>query len=197
MFILYAILAGLLLGLLSGGSAERLGRLRFRWGALIAVGMAVQLSLFSSPVGAWLGDAAPAVYILSNVMVLIAVTVNLAIRGLALVMAGGGSNLLAIVANGGYMPVSPEALAAMGRAPQDGFSNSILMDHVNLAPLTDIFAMPTFIPAANVFSIGDVLIGVGAAVALVVSMRGGTHDDDVIAPAGADPGSIDRGAPAH
>ena len=196
MFILYAILAGLVLGILSGGSAERLGRLHFRWGALIAIGMIVQLSLFSSPIGAALGDAAPAVYILSNVIVLVAVAVNLAIRGLALVMAGGVSNLVAIVANGGYMPVSPEALAAMGRAPQDGYSNSILMDHVTLAPLTDIFAMPTFLPAANVFSVGDVLIGVGAAIALIVSMRVSPGSDAATASTARDQG-VDHGAPAH
>ena len=32
-----------------------------------------------------------------------------------------------------------------------------------LAPLTDIFAMPRWLPFANVFSVGDVLIGVGVA----------------------------------
>jgi len=171
-FILYAVIVGLAIGLLSGGSAARLGELRFAWAPLIAVGMAVQLALFSTPLGDALGPAAPAVYIASNVAVLAAVWRNLAIPGLALVLVGGAANLLAIIVNGGYMPVSPGALAAMGRLPREGYSNSRLVDGVVLGPLTDLFAMPTWVPAANVFSLGDVLIGVGAAIAVVAAMHG-------------------------
>ena len=87
-------------------------------------------------------------------------------------LLGGAANLVAIVANGGYMPVSPGALAAMGRLPREGYSNSRLVDGVVLGPLTDLFAMPTWVPAANVFSVGDVLIGVGAAIAVVAAMHG-------------------------
>jgi Family of unknown function (DUF5317) len=171
-FILYAVLAGLLIGLLTGGSAGRLGDLRFRWGPLIALGMAIQVLLFSSPLGDALGPAAPPVYVASNVAVLIAVWRNLAIPGLPLVLLGGLSNLVVIVANRGYMPVSPDAAAAMGRTAGAGYTNSRLVEGVVLEPLTDLFAMPTWIPMANVFSIGDVLIGVGAAIAIVAAMHG-------------------------
>lgn len=172
MFILYAVLAGLVIGLVTGGSPSRLGDLRFRWAPLIALGMAGQLLLFSTPLGGVLGDAAPAAYVASNVIVLVAVWRNLAIPGLALVLIGGAANLITIVANGGYMPVSPEAIVAMGRLPKEGYSNSRLLDGVVLGPLTDIFAMPTWIPLANVFSIGDALIGIGAAIAVVAAMHG-------------------------
>jgi multisubunit Na+/H+ antiporter MnhE subunit len=40
-----------------------------------------------------------------------------------------------------------------------------------LAPLTDIFALPTWLPGANVFSIGDVLIGLGIALVIVLAMH--------------------------
>ena len=89
-----------------------------------------------------------------------------------LVLIGGISNFLAIAANGGYMPVSPETLAAMGRVPKTDYSNSAPREVVNLAPLTDVFAMPTWVPLANVFSVGDLLIGVGAAIAVVAAMHG-------------------------
>lgn len=172
MFILYAVVAGLLLGLLTGGSAARLGALRLSWAPLIVVGMAVQLALFSSPLGNAIGDAAPVAYVLSNLVVLVAVAANLAVPGLILVFAGGASNLLAIVANGGYMPVSPGALEAMGRLPKEGYSNSAPRVDVILGPLTDIFTMPTWVPMANVFSVGDVLIGAGVAIAVVAAMHG-------------------------
>jgi hypothetical protein len=70
------------------------------------------------------------------------------------------------------MPVSPEALAAMGRTPKEGYSNSAPLDFVAFGPLTDVFTMPTWVPMSNVFSIGDVLIGVGIAVAVVAAMHG-------------------------
>jgi hypothetical protein len=171
-FILYAIVAGLMIGLVTGGSTSRLGDLRFRWGPLIAVGMAVQLLLFSSPIGNALGPAAPAVYIASNALVLVAVARNLAIPGMALVVVGGLANLLAIVANGGYMPVSHDALVAIGRGARDGYSNNVQSDQVLLWPLTDLFAMPAWVPMANIFSVGDVLIGIGAAIAVVAAMHG-------------------------
>jgi hypothetical protein len=188
-FILYAVLAGLVIGLLTGGSAARLGELQFRWAPLVAVGMAVQVLLFSTTLGDALGPWAPHVYILSNLAVLAAVWRNLAIPGLPLVLVGGAANLVAIVANGGYMPVSPGALAAMGRVPREGYSNSRLVEGVVLGPLTDLFAMPTWVPAANVFSIGDMLIGVGAAVAVVAAMHGRAPRTDRApgAPVGASP----------
>jgi len=171
-FILYAVVAGLLIGVLTGGSLSRLGDLQFRWAPLIALGMVGQLLLFSTSIGSALGDAAPAAYIASNLVVLIAVGRNLAIPGMLLVLLGGAANLVTIVANGGFMPVSPEAVAAMGRLPKEGYSNSKLLEGVVLGPLTDIFAMPTWIPLANVFSVGDALIGVGAGIAVVAAMHG-------------------------
>ena len=46
-----------------------------------------------------------------------------------------------------------------------------MLAHPALEPLTDIFAIPHGIPFANVFSVGDVLIGLGVAVALAVAMK--------------------------
>jgi len=171
-FILYAVLAGVLVGVLTGGSAARLGDLRLAWAPLVALGLAGQLLLFSTPLGDALGPAAPILYVASDLAVLAAVWRNIAIPGLPLVLIGGASNLVAIVVNGGFMPVSPDALRAMGRVPREGYSNSRLVDGVVLGPLTDLFAMPAWVPVANVFSIGDVLIGVGAAMAIVAAMHG-------------------------
>jgi hypothetical protein len=172
MFMLYALLIGVALGVLSGGRIDRLGRLSIRWPWLIAAGMLIQLALFSSPVGAAVGDAGPAVYLATHVAVLAAVVANVAIPGLRLVALGALSNLAAIAANGGYMPVSGDALAAMGRGAEVGYSNSRLVDAPVLVPLTDVFSMPTWIPMANVFSIGDVLISAGVLVAVLATVHG-------------------------
>lgn len=172
MFILYAIPVGLVVGWLLGGRLDRLAELRFRWAPLAIAGLFAQVVLFAGPVAERIGAFGPALYVGSTVAVLVAVVRNIRLPGIALVVAGAVSNLLAIVANGGVMPASPEAVAALGLEAGEGFSNSVVMTDPALRPLTDIFALPTWVPFANVFSVGDVLIGLGVAIAIALGMRG-------------------------
>lgn len=172
MFILYAIPVGIVAGYLLGGRLDRLGDLRFHWAWLAVAGLVVQVVLFSPAVAERIGDLGPAVYVLSTAAVLVAVLRNWRIPGLAVVALGAACNLLAIAANGGVMPASPEAVAALGREAAAGFSNSVVMADPALRPLTDIFALPSGVPGANVFSVGDVLIGAGVAAVIALGMRG-------------------------
>jgi hypothetical protein len=171
MFILYAIPIGIVAGLLLGGRLAAVGEIRFRWAWLAVAGLAVQVVLFSGPVSERIGDAGPPIYVASTAAVLVAVFRNLAIPGIPLVVLGAASNLAAIAANGGYMPTSPEAIAVLGRDPLDGYSNSTILEAPALWPLTDILAMPGWMPFANVFSVGDILIALGVAVVIVRAMR--------------------------
>jgi hypothetical protein len=169
-FILYAIPLGILVGLVRGGRLGNLAELRFEWGWLALAGLVAQVVLFSEPVGAVVGQAGPILYVASASLVLAVVLRNRALPGLKLVAAGAISNLVAIVANGGYMPADPAALALAGLDPATGYSNSIVTNRPLFGPLTDIFAMPDWMPFANVFSIGDVLIGAGIVVAIAAGM---------------------------
>jgi hypothetical protein len=76
------------------------------------------------------------------------------------------------------MPARPSALAAVGQTIGDGATNSTLATHPALEPLTDIFALPAWLPMANIFSVGDALIGVGVAVALAAAMRSKVAERD-------------------
>ena len=173
MFLLYAIVVGIVLGFVLGGRLSGLATLDFKWAPLAILGLAIQIVLFSGPVSDRIGDLGPVIYVGSTALVLLVVLRNLRIAGMPLVALGAVSNLLAIVVNGGYMPASPEAASAAGRAEATTYSNSAILDGAVLAPLTDIFALPAWLPFHNVFSIGDVLIGVGVAMAIVVAMRRG------------------------
>jgi hypothetical protein len=171
MFILYAVAIGLVAGLALGGSLDRLAAVRFAWAPVAILGLIVQVALFSGPLGGAVGDAAPALYVASALAVLAAVVRNRRLTGLPLVAIGALSNLAAIAANGGYMPTDPNAVETAGFGPASGFSNSIVVADPALRPLTDIFALPAWLPFANVFSVGDVLIGAGIAVAIAAGMR--------------------------
>lgn len=173
MFILYAVPVGIALGLLLGGRLSGLATLEFRWPQLAVLGLLTQVALFLGPVAERVGDAGPVIYVAASAAVLVALLRNLHIRGLALVAAGAMCNLAAIMANGGYMPASPEALAALGKSLGPVYSNSTVRPDPALEPLTDIFAMPAGVPFANVFSIGDVLILAGIALAITLAMRRG------------------------
>ena len=171
MFILYALILGLTVGLVSGGHLSGLSRLTFKWAWVFVAGLATQIALFSDPVTERIGALGVPIYVLSTALVLTAVLANRAMPGMLVVALGAASNLTAIVANGGYMPASAEALAALGKVPKTVYSNSALLPDPALGPLTDIFALPRWLPWANIFSIGDLLIGLGVILVIVVAMR--------------------------
>lgn len=176
MFILYPLLVAVPLGYLLGGRLDRLGAIRIRWAWLAVAGLVVQVVLFSDAVATAVGAAGTPLYVGSTGAVFLVVLRNLRVAGFPLVTAGAALNLVAILANGGCMPADPRALSAVGEpiVPDPTiYSNSCVPADPVLVPLTDIFATPAWLPLANVFSIGDVVIGVGVAVAIVVGMRRG------------------------
>lgn len=172
MFMLWAIPAGIVLGLLLGGRLGSLAGFHFRWGWLAVAGLLVQVVLFTPSGDALAGSAGPAIYIASTLAVFVAVLRNLRLAGMPVVALGALSNLAAITANGGAMPADPTALATAG-IPIEDHLNSVVLADPALRPLTDIFAIPAWLPMANVFSIGDVLIAVGIAWTIAATMRRG------------------------
>jgi len=190
MFILYAIPAGLLAGFALGGRPRGLTTIQFRFAWVILLGLAIQLVLFSDQVTAWIGAAGMPIYVLSTVAVAAAIAANLRVGGMPIVLAGALSNLAAIVANGGYMPASADALAALGYATDRGYSNSSFVTDPALPWLTDIFSLPDWLPGSNVFSVGDILIALGVVVVIVAAMR-----TPVAAVTGADTTHLDRTTP--
>jgi hypothetical protein len=171
MFMLWAIPAGILVGLAGRGRLEALSDFRFRWGWLAVAGLVVQVGLFTEAGDTLAGGFAPALYVLSTLAVFVAVLRNVRVRGMGIVALGSLANLAAITANGGAMPADPGALALAGLDGPGVHTNSVVLAHPALQPLTDIFAIPASWPLANVFSVGDVLIGLGIVIVIGAAMR--------------------------
>ena len=171
MILLASIPIGLALGLALGGRAVRLVRIHFRWPWLAVVGLLVQVALFTPAGDDMAGALEPVLYVGSTAAVFVAVVANLRLAGMAIVALGALSNMVAIVANGGAMPADPAALAAAGLDGPGAYTNSVVLENPALRPLTDIFAIPADVPLANVFSVGDVLIGLGIVIVIAAAMR--------------------------
>lgn len=177
MFILLVLAAAILVGLARGGKLTRFADLRIRWRIVILFGFLVQVMIFSDfwQINPDLRQLTPLAYLASLVLLLIAVTANRRIPGMTLITFGFLCNFVAIALNGGFMPASPTALEIAGMpplAPHQTSHNSIgmgpdtrlwfLADIFVIRFLADIFAIPKGFPLRTVFSIGDVLIAIGA-----------------------------------
>jgi hypothetical protein len=147
---------------LLGGSLSALGRLRLRGRGLLVVAVVAQLG--SAAAAGAAPAAARGLHLASYAALALVVWANRRLPWLWLVALGGGANLVAIVANGGVMPASAGALRAAGMdaAVTNGtFSNSAVLAHPRLGCLGDVFATPRWLPLANVFSVGDVVLALG------------------------------------
>ncbi len=175
MILLYAVAIGLVVGLVSGGRLSNLANITVRFWPVALLGLMFQTLLFSSPLAAVVGQLGPSLYVLSTTIVLAALIFNLRQPGIALVIVGAFLNFAVVVANGGQMPASPDALVALMGAPvlpTSEFSNSVIAaPGAPLWFLGDIFVLPRPMPFANVFSVGDVLLGIGGAIFIARSMH--------------------------
>ena len=88
-----------------------------------------------------------------------------------IIVLGAACNMAAILANGGYMPATAGALAALGKHAPDDLLEQRGRRRPALEPLIDLFALPRWLPFANVFSVGDVLLAIGVVVLIVAAMR--------------------------
>ena len=138
-------------------------RWRAPWLLLLAFGLQLALAVFPGPSSWW----RLAVHVASFPIGLAWVWLNRQVTGLWVVAAGAALNGIAIAANGGVMPASAQALRTAGLpAHTANLANSDVVADPRLSFLGDVFAIPASWPFANVFSIGDVLIALGAAIAI-------------------------------
>jgi hypothetical protein len=176
MLLVYAVAIGLLVGLATRGRIGALATVHIRFWPVALVGLAFQALLFSSPLAESVGRLGPSLYVVSTTLVLMSLVLNLRQPGFWIIVLGAFFNFVAITANGGFMPASPDAVAALrgvAQLPTVDYTNSVLATGSTvLGLLGDVFVLPRPLPLANVFSIGDLLIGVGGAWFVVATMHG-------------------------
>jgi len=165
MVLVLPLLAGLALAPLVGGRWSRLGRLELRGIGVFYAAIALQVVAFPAARLPWRTPdrTAVALWLVSYALFLVGLLRNARVPGVPLVTAGLVANVGAIVANGGHMPALPSALRAAGLHFTQS-RNSAALAHPHLGWLVDRWAAPDWVPWANVFSVGDVLIAAGGLV---------------------------------
>jgi hypothetical protein len=170
MIILVVLAISILIALGRGGRFGNLVHLNLRWRGVILAGFLVQVIIFSS---FWQERSETKSltqwgYILSLLLLLVALVYNYRLPGMSVITLGFFFNFIAITFNGGFMPASPAAMQTAGMTallPGQVSSNSIGMGpETVLFFLSDVFAIPRGFIFPNVFSIGDVVIAIGAVI---------------------------------
>ena len=151
---------------LLGGRLSKLAGVHLRYVPVVVGALAIQVLIVTVFPG---GNAAlhRDLHLASYLLVAAFLVVNRRQPGLVVIAAGGLANAVAIFANNGVMPASVAALRSAGDAVHTTtFMNSAALAHPRLAFLGDVFAIPKAWPLHNVFSVGDVCIAIGAAIAI-------------------------------
>jgi hypothetical protein len=176
------ILLALLIGWISGGKFWRITDARIKHVWLIFVPLALYVASWALTHAVapeklkWLF----AVMAVIEKLVLIVVAVaNVRLPGMKLILAGLVLNVVAIVANSGFMPANPHAIqTAFGaeylkRAMTDIHVRSAIMNaSTELGFLCDIVAARRpFVLVPAVYSVGDLVMSAGIFVAIIGLMR--------------------------
>ncbi|MFB0535265.1 MAG: DUF5317 domain-containing protein [Anaerolineae bacterium] len=181
MILLLALAVTLFVAFLRGGSLRNLADFHLEWGWLAGLALALQIAAVYWAAGdIYLQRGA---LIASSLLLLPVVWRNRRTPGLALIGLGLTLNLVVMVANGGFMPVTPEAVARIedqhlivhrdGVERMSGSKGIVLpREETALWALSDIFVIPPPFPVASAFSLGDVLVAVGAFIFLQKAMVG-------------------------
>ena len=146
------------------------GLLSYRWRWPLLVWAALGLQVVAVEV-AMPAAVAATLHIATYAVALGFLWVNRRAPGVWFVAAGALSNGLTIALNGGTLPASSQAVASAGIDADMSFANSAVLENPVLPWLGDVFAWPAPLPLANVFSVGDVLIVIGAFVAAWTGSR--------------------------
>jgi len=186
MILVAAIVVSIAIALLRGGRFTALVRMPLRWGVLAVAAFAIQaLFIYQIPsrkvIGAW--GWQELLFVGSHLLLLIVVWANRQLGGIKWIGLGLLLNLVVMVANGGWMPIRPEAVIKVGHTSlvpslasgtRVYSSKNIVLSsqETRLWFLSDIFVLSRPFPIPSVFSIGDVFVALGVFLLIQEAMLG-------------------------
>lgn len=173
--ILIALCLVFLLGLIAvGGRVGNLAHIELKWAWLAPLAFLMQAYVIFVPAETAEGllSGRSLILIFSNCLLLAVIWHNRQLAGVKLIGLGLLLNFLVMTANGGFMPITPEALAQSGydsNAPRletgylVGRTKNIVMEpgEARLWFLSDVLVIPRPFPIPSALSVGDLVIAAG------------------------------------
>jgi hypothetical protein len=170
-FLDFALL-GLVVGRILGGRFSALADIPIAGKTLVFAAIGIQMVAFPWSFLPWTTPTSVAklLWLISFALLIAMLVMNRRLRGAPIVAAGLTCNLVAVLSNHGLMPALPKALQAAG-THYAVHNNSIQVVRPHLAFLVDRWAAPQWLPMANVYSVGDVLIAIGTVLVIAAAMQ--------------------------
>lgn len=173
--ILVALCLVFLLGLMAaGGRVSNLAQIQIKRGWLAPLAFLMQAYLIFVPAetAGGLLSSRSLILIVSNCLLFVVIWQNRELQGVKLIGLGLLLNFVVIVLNGGFMPITPEALIQTGHdsyAPrlETGYrvarTKNVVLEpgEARLWFLSDILVLPRPFPIPSAVSVGDVVIAAG------------------------------------
>jgi len=173
------LLIGVVLGLVAGWvraktNKRKLQVVSFKWELLVILGFLPQAALFYLPnTSQYFSDKQAAILlVISQFVLIVFATMNFKKPGFSFLGLGLLLNFIVIVANGGYMPISPEMVSNLYPDLSDawqvgnrlGLGKDIVLNinETNFWWLSDRFLISKLLKRTIAYSIGDVLIFIGS-----------------------------------
>ena len=162
----FAIVLGLVFGLVTGGNLTNLARLKFRWPWVIVAVIVVRGAVLLTPLNGIAG--AQYLYVVALAAIIAWTVWHFdRVRGIWLIAVGAASNLLVILFNGARMPVAPELAGSLIQRGNLG-QYTVMSSATHLNLLGDWIKLG---PLPEAYSIGDVLIAIGLAIVVFLAVR--------------------------
>lgn len=174
MILLLVLPAAFIVAALRGGKWSRLSSLPLRWPALPILAFAAQTVVIYFPNPRRMGLLSLHVVILSVSYLAFSLFIwmNHRLPGMAIICLGLLLNLTVMLANGGYMPITPQAVERIGHASMVSVSGAgarvssskdvvLPKEETILWFLSDVFLLPPPFPIPTAFSVGDILVAAG------------------------------------
>ncbi len=200
-YMVVPVLLATLAGFLRGGRLRNLvhASVQQAWIPLVMFALQFGIVLFPQGRGELLLALRPWVMIATYALLLAFLWANRRLPGMKLILLGAALNLAVILSNGGYMPVTREALARSGHLDlvvRHGGQEFVLGSKDIVLPaaqtrlqwLSDILGIPQGLPVSATFSAGDLVIMMGTAgLVYGLMLAGGPRRRNANSKLGTDP----------
>ena len=175
MILLFTLAIGLLVGLGWArwhNQAYLAPNLQILWLAMIAFLPQLFIAYLPATHQLFADWFASANIVVSLILFLVFAWLNRQLPGMPILISGLLLNFVVIVANGGWMPISPQTayllagkdiLQFMNLGGRFGEKDILLLtQNTRFEFLADRFLLPAWLPYKTAFSLGDIMIGLGA-----------------------------------